>query len=133
MVWASPSAQIVDALAENHYTSGLDGREGDAYVLVMAVATAMIALGIVGMVAVGPEKKGLKFFQDELTGTEGAISSDDLEAGRTNETGVRAEEDEEKPSGSKAGEEDVKERCGSNSSSSSSSSNTQLLKERETG
>ena len=60
---SSPSAQIVNAIAESHLVRPSDGvgKDVPAYGPVMAVATAIIALGIAVTAAVGPEKRGSKF------------------------------------------------------------------------
>ncbi|KAK4554212.1 hypothetical protein LTR86_008740 [Recurvomyces mirabilis] len=58
---SSPSAQIVNALAESHLITVADGKRVPAYGPVMGVATAIIAMGIVVTAAIGPEKRGSKF------------------------------------------------------------------------
>ncbi|KAK6435849.1 hypothetical protein LTR95_007959 [Oleoguttula sp. CCFEE 5521] len=57
---SSPSAQIVNALAEG-LPIRLRGKEVSSYGPVMGIATAIIALGIAFTVAVGPEKRGSHF------------------------------------------------------------------------
>jgi MFS family permease len=59
---SSPSAQIINALSESNFlTSRKSGDRVEAYGPVMGIATAIIALGIVVTVALGPEKKGRHF------------------------------------------------------------------------
>lgn len=60
---SSPSAQIVNAIAESHLIRPASGVGDDvpAYGPVMGVATAIIALGIAVTAAIGPEKRGSKF------------------------------------------------------------------------
>lgn len=60
---SSPSAQIVNAIAESHLitTPSSDGEPVPAYGPVMGVATAIIALGIAVTAAIGPEKRGSHF------------------------------------------------------------------------
>ena len=58
---SSPSAQIVNALAESNFITLPSGDRVSAYGPVMGIATAIIALGIVVTAALGPEKRGSKF------------------------------------------------------------------------
>lgn len=58
---SSPSAQIVNALAESNFISDVGGPRVDAYGPVMGIATAIIAVGIAVTAAFGPEKRGSKF------------------------------------------------------------------------
>lgn len=58
---SSPSAQIVNAVAEKISVAGPGGKRVPSYGPVMAVATAIIALGIMATISVGPEKRGRKF------------------------------------------------------------------------
>jgi sugar phosphate permease len=58
---SSPSAQIVNAIAESTFVTGVDGARVEAYGPVMGVATAIIALGIIVTTMFGPERKGAKF------------------------------------------------------------------------
>jgi hypothetical protein len=58
---SSPSAQIVNAIAESHHIKSNQGKSVDAYGPTMGIATAIIAIGIVVTTAVGPEKRGRKF------------------------------------------------------------------------
>lgn len=68
---SSPSAQIVNAIAETHFKSGPGGKKVEAYGPTMGVATAIIALGIVFTTMFGPEKCG-KDFSDVVAGVEEA-------------------------------------------------------------
>jgi len=66
---SSPSAQIVNELAEKVFTvMGPKGRRVEAYGPVMGVATAIIAVFIAIWIAVGPEKKGSRFEQASAAG-----------------------------------------------------------------
>jgi MFS family permease len=58
---SSPSAQIVNAVAEATMISTAKGEPSPAYGPVMGVATAIICLGIAITTALGPEKKGRHF------------------------------------------------------------------------
>lgn len=77
---SSPSAQIVNALAEKINVKDEGGPSVPAYGPVMAIATAIIALGIIFTVALGPEKKGRKFEEAPVAGA-GPIIPKDLEEG----------------------------------------------------
>lgn len=57
---SSPSAQIVNAVAESHFMTA-HGERVPAYGPTMAVATAIIALGIMFTASIGPEKRGSHF------------------------------------------------------------------------
>ncbi|RDW92133.1 carboxylic acid transport protein [Coleophoma crateriformis] len=76
---SSPSAQIVNALAEKIKIAGPGGKRVDAYGPVMGIATAIIALGIAVTTALGPEKRGRKF-EHAVAGAV-VVSEKDLEAG----------------------------------------------------
>lgn len=58
---SSPSAQIVNAIAEATMITTSKGTKSPAYGPVMGVATAIICLGIAITTALGPEKKGRHF------------------------------------------------------------------------
>ncbi|PSN64997.1 MFS general substrate transporter [Corynespora cassiicola Philippines] len=58
---SSPSAQIVNAIAEGTMIKTSQGELAPAYGPVMGIATAIIALGIAVTTALGPEKRGRKF------------------------------------------------------------------------
>ena len=58
---SSPSAQIVNAIAESHLVKTNLGKLAPSYGPTMGIATAIIALGIIVTTAVGPEKRGRKF------------------------------------------------------------------------
>ena len=66
---SSPSAQIVNAIAEKHFVTAVDGERAEAYGPTMAIATVIIALGIIVTTMLGPEKKGRRF---ELAKAAGA-------------------------------------------------------------
>lgn len=57
---SSPSAQIVNAVAESHLIT-VSGERVSAYGPTMGVATAIIAIGIMVTASVGPEKRGSHF------------------------------------------------------------------------
>ncbi|KAL1854090.1 hypothetical protein Plec18167_000006 [Paecilomyces lecythidis] len=63
-VVASPSARIIRAIAERHHTSKPDGSDVPAYGPAMALATAVVAISIVAITAVGPENRGCRFGVD---------------------------------------------------------------------
>jgi len=83
---SSPSAQIVNAIAEASPISTAKGQKSPAYGPVMGIATAIIALGIACTTALGPEKKGRHFEEAGPVGSnlEAAI---DLEHGSISEKG----------------------------------------------
>ncbi|KAK2939487.1 MFS transporter superfamily [Fusarium oxysporum f. sp. vasinfectum] len=58
---SSPSAQIVNAIAEKTFVTLKNGDKVEAYGPVMGVATAIIALGIMFTTMFGPEKRGRAF------------------------------------------------------------------------
>ncbi|KXJ86882.1 major facilitator superfamily transporter [Microdochium bolleyi] len=58
---SSPSAQIVNAIAETHFVRSSSGALREAYGPVMGIATAIIAIGIIITAALGPEKRGRSF------------------------------------------------------------------------
>lgn len=58
---SSPSAQIVNAIAESTFIKNHLGESVEAYGPVMGIATAIIAVGIAVTTALGPEKRGRSF------------------------------------------------------------------------
>lgn len=58
---SSPSAQIVNALAESNFMRNHAGELVEAYGPVMGIATAIIAVGIAVTTALGPERRGRSF------------------------------------------------------------------------
>ncbi|CZT12692.1 probable permeases of the major facilitator superfamily [Rhynchosporium agropyri] len=78
---SSPSAQIVNALAEKIFVKDEGGPHVKAYGPVMGIATAIIAIGIALTVAVGPEKRGRKFEAAAIAGATGPLPSKDVEHG----------------------------------------------------
>ncbi|USW55636.1 Putative major facilitator superfamily, MFS transporter superfamily [Septoria linicola] len=84
---SSPSAQIVNAIAESHLIRPASGVGDDvpAYGPVMGVATAIIALGIAVTAAIGPEKRGSKF-ENAVIGGQTAVNVEkikDVERGES--------------------------------------------------
>ncbi|MDV3160334.1 MAG: hypothetical protein Q8787_02520, partial [Sweet potato little leaf phytoplasma] len=77
---SSPSAQIVNAIAEKTLIKIDNGDSVPAYGPVMGVATAIIAIGIAVTTAFGPEKRGRHF---EAAKVAGAVEEPvkDVEAG----------------------------------------------------
>lgn len=76
---SSPSAQIVNAIAESHLIKSSQGKLVSSYGPTMGIATAIIATGIAVTTALGPEKRGRKF---ETVGPPVAtIIAKDLEEG----------------------------------------------------
>lgn len=55
---SSPSAQIVNAIAESTFVTSKSGKRVEAYGPVMGIVTVIIALGIAITAAFGPEKRG---------------------------------------------------------------------------
>ncbi|KAI1810139.1 carboxylic acid transport protein [Poronia punctata] len=58
---SSPSAQIVNAVSESHFVRSKSGKLVEAYGPTMAVATAIIVMGIVVTTMFGPERLGRTF------------------------------------------------------------------------
>ncbi|TLD33319.1 hypothetical protein PspLS_01112 [Pyricularia sp. CBS 133598] len=86
---SSPSAQIVNAIAETNFIRNHKGDIVEAYGPTMGIATAIIAMGIATWTAFGPERKGRKFEQELPAGAtdlprEKSLD-DDLEAGHGGE------------------------------------------------
>ncbi|RYO79200.1 hypothetical protein DL766_009424 [Monosporascus sp. MC13-8B] len=75
---SSPSAQIVNAIAESHFISSKSGKLVEAYGPTMGIATAIIALGIVVTAALGPERRG-RSFENAVAGAGANIHGDDVE------------------------------------------------------
>lgn len=72
---SSPSAQIVNAVAENTLIDGPDGTRVEAYGPTMGVATAIIAVGIMVTTMFGPEKRG-RDFEHTIAGIESDSASE---------------------------------------------------------
>lgn len=68
---SSPSAQIVNAIAEKTLITLKSGHRVQAYGPVMGVATAIIALGIIFTTMLGPEKRG-RAFEHAVAGADTA-------------------------------------------------------------
>ena len=66
---SSPSAQIVNAVAEKTFIRIPNGDSVEAYGPVMGVATAIIATGIMVTTAFGPERRG-RAFENVVAGVE---------------------------------------------------------------
>ncbi|GAP91613.1 putative carboxylic acid transport protein [Rosellinia necatrix] len=58
---SSPSAQIVNAIAESHLVRNRAGNLVEAYGPTMGIATAIIVIGIMVTTSLGPEKRGRAF------------------------------------------------------------------------
>ncbi|EZF28420.1 Carboxylic acid transporter [Trichophyton interdigitale] len=83
---SSPSAQIVNAVAESVSVRGDSGKPAPAYGATMGVATAIIALGIMITTAFGPEMRGRKFELAKVAGhlhdgEQEHAGKEDLESG----------------------------------------------------
>lgn len=79
---SSPSAQIVNAIAEATFvTAPKSGHRVYAYGPTMAVATAIIAVGIIVTTAFGPEKRGRRFESAVAGMEETQVKKIDVEAG----------------------------------------------------
>lgn len=79
---SSPSAQIVNAIAESHFVTSVSGKKVDAYGPTMGIATAIIATGIAVTTALGPEKKGRSF---EIAPSIPESDAKDIEEGRVSD------------------------------------------------
>lgn len=82
---SSPSTQLINALSENNFTTGPNGERVEAYGPVMAIATAIIAIGLALTAAVGPEKKGANFENAATAIEEQSEASPATEKGKPNE------------------------------------------------
>lgn len=67
---SSPSAQIVNAIAEKTFVTASNGDRVEAYGPVMGIATVIIALGIAVTTALGPEKRGARFEIAKIAGEQ---------------------------------------------------------------
>jgi putative sialic acid transporter len=76
---SSPSAQIVNALAESNFVKDEGGPHVKAYGPVMGIATAIIATGIMITVALGPERRGRKFEDAPIAGAGAIVPEKDLD------------------------------------------------------
>lgn len=74
---SSPSAQIVNAIAEKTFVTLDNGDSVEAYGPVMGIATAIIAVGIVVTVMFGPERRG-RSFEHGIAGVEDNSSSEKM-------------------------------------------------------
>ncbi|ORY13900.1 carboxylic acid transport protein [Clohesyomyces aquaticus] len=80
---SSPSAQIVNAIAEANNVRTSQGKLAPAYGPVMGIATAIIATGIIVTTTFGPEKRGRHF---EVVGPPGVgVVMKDIEEGMDDE------------------------------------------------
>lgn len=91
---SSPSAQIVNAVAESHLIT-VNGERVSAYGPTMGVATAIIAIGIMITASVGPEKRG-SHFESAVIGQSTVVNNadekaEDLERGSVDEKAGRTE------------------------------------------
>ena len=68
---SSPSAQIVNAVAEKTFITNKSGDRVEAYGPVMGVATAIIAVGIILTTLPGPERRGARFELAKAAGAGG--------------------------------------------------------------
>jgi hypothetical protein len=75
---SSPSAQIVNAVAEKTLITISNGDRVPAYGPVMGVATAIIATGIIVTTAFGPEKRGRRF-ENAVAGLQSARSEKEMD------------------------------------------------------
>ncbi|ORY70385.1 carboxylic acid transport protein [Pseudomassariella vexata] len=73
---SSPSAQIVNAIAESHFVTSHTGKTVEAYGPTMGIATVIIALGISITTALGPEKRGRKFENAAPAGANVGLGKD---------------------------------------------------------
>ena len=91
---STPSAQIVNAIAEKTLITAPSGQRVPAYGPVMGVATAIIAMGIVVTTAFGPEKRGRRF-ETAVAGLQSARSDKeiDLEEGLDDKAAERRVEE----------------------------------------
>ncbi|KAI6713269.1 hypothetical protein PZA11_001879 [Diplocarpon coronariae] len=93
---SSPSAQIVNALAEKISVKDEGGPKVKAYGPVMGVSTAIIAVGIAVTVALGPERRGRKFEAEPIAGASAALPVKDVEHGYDEKNDVNIQNVEKK-------------------------------------
>lgn len=74
---SSPSAQIVNAIAEKTFIRLKSGHVVEAYGPTMGIATAIIAMGIVVTTMLGPERRG-RVFENKIAGMDSEGSSDKI-------------------------------------------------------
>lgn len=86
---SSPSAQIVNDIAEHTLISGPKHKRVPAYGPVMGIATVIIALGIAVTAALGPEKRGRRFEQAAVAGAAMHGPAKVLEDGEEMADGIR--------------------------------------------
>ncbi|RYP05083.1 hypothetical protein DL764_004044 [Monosporascus ibericus] len=98
---SSPSAQIVNAIAESHFISSKSGKLVEAYGPTMGIATAIIALGIVVTAALGPERKG-RSFENAVAGAGANPHHADIEKAADNLSLAEQNTHETDPNGQKA-------------------------------
>jgi hypothetical protein len=96
---SSPSAQIVNAVAESHLIT-VNGERVSAYGPTMAVATAIIAIGIMVTASLGPEKRG-SHFESAVIGMkteaeEAQMKAGDIETGNVEKQPIELEKVEAK-------------------------------------
>jgi MFS family permease len=99
---SSPSAQIVNAIAESHNVRTASGKLANGYGPTMGIATAIIATGIIVTTALGPEKRGREFEKARPAGLNlpregGKTVPDDLEAAEGKPQAERLEVANEEP------------------------------------
>ncbi|KAF2755025.1 carboxylic acid transport protein [Pseudovirgaria hyperparasitica] len=89
---SSPSAQIVNAIAERRslFVTSTSGDKVPAYGPTMAIATAIIAIGIAVTTALGPERKGRSFENALPIGA--AHQTKDIEEGDLSRQGSSSDE-----------------------------------------
>lgn len=85
---SSPSAQIVNAIAESHFVKSKTGKKVEAYGPTMGIATAIIAMGIAVTTALGPEKRGREFEKARPAGMNLEGSDGDVETGGRGKVGA---------------------------------------------
>ncbi|KAJ6436987.1 sialate:H+ symporter (SHS) family MFS transporter [Purpureocillium lavendulum] len=92
---SSPSAQIVNAVAEKTFVTLGSGRRAEAYGPTMGIATAIIALGIIVTTMLGPERLG-RSFEYKVAGVESDSANKVIEEPVDEEKGSSVELKERK-------------------------------------
>lgn len=88
---SSPSAQIVNAIAEATSIKTSSGKLAPAYGPTMGIATAIIAVGIAVTAAFGPEQRGRRF-ESAVTGVDDPALHKEIDL----EEGFESKETEER-------------------------------------
>ncbi|KAL3469555.1 major facilitator superfamily domain-containing protein [Aspergillus californicus] len=88
---SSPSAQIVNAIAESTRVHSPTGDLVEAYGPTMGISTAIVLIGMIVTTSLGPEKRGRAFDEQAVVGPEKTIDGRDADLSKDEEMGVLSE------------------------------------------